>query len=141
MVPTVWWAVPHALCLYPSWSIYLRRRKELLWPHIREFADRGISHAKDMLHRLHAAGEPCQLFVIHGHYADAGETAAMMASTLAATEEVDMVLTGHSLGRNKQEHLLASGGMGCQLGWVTLGPELSLKPLNSCPKPLILETT
>ena len=29
----------------------------------------------------------------------------MMASTLG----VDMVMTGHSLGRNKLEHLLASG--------------------------------
>jgi hypothetical protein len=31
--------------------------------------------------------------------------AALMASTLG----VDMVMTGHSLGRNKLEHLLASG--------------------------------
>ena len=39
---------------------------------------------------------------MHGHYADAGEVAALMASTLG----IDMVMTGHSLGRNKLEHLL-----------------------------------
>ncbi len=46
---------------------------------------------------------------VHGHYADAGEVAALIASTMASTEAVDMVMTGHSLGRNKLEHLLASG--------------------------------
>ena len=46
---------------------------------------------------------------VHGHYADAGEVAALVASTMASTEDVDMVMTGHSLGRNKLEHLLASG--------------------------------
>ena len=80
-------------------------RKENLWPHLREFADRGIAHCKNMLVRLTEAHTPCELFAVHGHYADAGECAAMMASTLG----VDMVMTGHSLGRNKLEHLLASG--------------------------------
>lgn len=49
---------------------------------------------------------------MHGHYADAGEVAALVASTMASTEDVDMVMTGHSLGRNKLEHLLASGELG-----------------------------
>ena len=80
-------------------------RKEELWPHIREFADHGLTHAKKMLNSLAEAGEPCELYYIHGHYADAGEVAALMAQTLG----VDMVLTGHSLGRNKREHLLAAG--------------------------------
>lgn len=44
-----------------------------------------------------------------GHYADAGEVAALMALTMTATEDCDMVMTGHSLGRNKLEHLLATG--------------------------------
>lgn len=35
------------------------------------------------------------------------QVAALMASTLG----VDMVMTGHSLGRNKLEHLLASGAL------------------------------
>jgi sucrose-phosphate synthase len=42
-----------------------------------------------------------------GHYADAGEVAVLMSSSL----DVHMVMTGHSLGRNKLEHLLASGAM------------------------------
>ena len=54
-------------------------RKEKLWPHIREFADRGISHAKGMLQSLGEAGTPCELYAVHGHYADAGEVAALMS--------------------------------------------------------------
>lgn len=57
------------------------------------------------LAKLTACGEPCELYNIHGHYADAGEAAALMSYTLG----VDMVLTGHSLGRNKLDHLLKSG--------------------------------
>ena len=55
--------------------------------------------------QLTEANTPCELYAVHGHYADAGEVAAMMASTLGT----DMIMTGHSLGRNKLEHLLASG--------------------------------
>ena len=80
-------------------------RKEKLWPHVREFADRGIAHAKKMVTTLAEAKTPCELYMIHGHYADAGEVAALISSTL----DVDMCMTGHSLGRNKLEHLLASG--------------------------------
>jgi len=61
---------------------------------------------------------------VHGHYADAGEVAALVASTMASTEEVDMVMTGHSLGRNKLEHLMASGE------WLPLGQNRSR--LGSC---------
>jgi len=86
-------------------SKYLR--KERLWPHVREFADRGIAHARATLARLADAGTPCELYAVHGHYADAGEGAALMASTLG----VECVVTGHSLGRNKLDHLLASGTM------------------------------
>jgi sucrose-phosphate synthase len=57
------------------------------------------------LTKLSAAGESCELYDIHGHYADAGEAAALISYTLG----VDMVLTGHSLGRNKLDHLLKSG--------------------------------
>ena len=32
-----------------------------------------------------------------------------MSLTMAATQDCDMVMTGHSLGRNKLEHLLATG--------------------------------
>lgn len=80
------------------------RRKEDLWPHVREFADRAIAHASATLARLQESG-PCELYIVHGHYADAGEVAGLISSTLG----VDCVLTGHSLGRNKKEHLLKSG--------------------------------
>lgn len=50
-------------------------------------------------------GKPIWPYVIHGHYADAGEVAAHLAGTL----NVPMVLTGHSLGRNKFEQLLKQG--------------------------------
>ena len=49
------------------------RRKERLWPHIREFADNGIAHTKRMLSALGENGTPCELYAVHGHYADAGE--------------------------------------------------------------------
>ena len=44
---------------------------------------------------------------VHGHYADAGEIASLLAATLG----VPMVLTGHSLGRNKLAHALTGGRM------------------------------
>ena len=69
-------------------SRYLR--KERLWPHVREFADRGIAHVRSTLAALSDAGAPCELYCVHGHYADAGEAAALMAATLG----VDMVITG-----------------------------------------------
>ena len=69
-------------------SRYLR--KERLWPHVREFADRAIAHVRSTLAELSDAGAPCELYCVHGHYADAGEAAALMAATLG----VDMVVTG-----------------------------------------------
>ena len=81
--------------------------KEQLWPHVREFADRGIQHVNKMLQKMAESGRRCDLYCIHGHYADAGEAAVLMCSTLG----VPQVTTGHSLGRNKLEHLLSSGGM------------------------------
>lgn len=50
-------------------------------------------------------GKPTWPYVIHGHYADAGEVAAHLSGAL----NVPMVLTGHSLGRNKFEQLLKQG--------------------------------
>ena len=57
---------------------------------MREFADRGIAHAKKMVTKLAEAKTPCELYMVHGHYADAGEVAALMSSTL----DVDMCMTG-----------------------------------------------
>ncbi|CAM6120834.1 unnamed protein product [Calypogeia fissa] len=80
-------------------------RKELLWPYIQEFVDGALSHILNMAKVLGeqiAGGELVWPHVIHGHYADAGDSAALLSGAL----DVPMVLTGHSLGRNKLEQLL-----------------------------------
>jgi hypothetical protein len=87
-------------------ALPLHHRKEALWPHVPEFAQRAIAHIRGMQHTLSAAGEPVELYNVHGHYADAAEAAALISRVLGC----DMVATGHSLGRNKLEHLLKSGG-------------------------------
>lgn len=82
--------------------------KELLWPYIPEFVDGALSHVVNMARALGEqvdGGKPMWPYVIHGHYADAGEVAARLSGAL----NVPMVLTGHSLGRNKFEQLLKQG--------------------------------
>lgn len=49
--------------------------------------------------------KPLWPYVIHGHYADASDVAAHLSGAL----NVPMVLTGHSLGRDKLEQLLKQG--------------------------------
>ncbi|KAI4310770.1 hypothetical protein MLD38_035721 [Melastoma candidum] len=83
-------------------------RKELIWPHIREFVDGALAHILNMskvLGEQIGGGHPIWPYVIHGHYADAGDSAALLSGAL----NVPMVLTGHSLGRNKLEQLLKQG--------------------------------
>ncbi|KAM7253097.1 hypothetical protein ACFE04_008820 [Oxalis oulophora] len=83
-------------------------RKELLWPYIQEFVDGALAHILNMskvLGEQIGAGQPIWPYVIHGHYADAGDSAAVLSGAL----NVPMVLTGHSLGRNKLEQLLKQG--------------------------------
>ncbi|PIA35968.1 hypothetical protein AQUCO_03400099v1 [Aquilegia coerulea] len=82
--------------------------KELLWPHIQEFVDGALAHVLNMSRVLGeqiGGGRPVWPYVIHGHYADAGDSAALLSGALS----VPMVLTGHSLGRNKLEQLLKQG--------------------------------
>ncbi|PIN11626.1 Glycosyltransferase [Handroanthus impetiginosus] len=82
--------------------------KESLWPHIPEFVDGALGHIVNMARALGEqvnGGKPEWPYVIHGHYADAGEVAARLSGVL----NVPMVLTGHSLGRNKLEQLLKQG--------------------------------
>ncbi|CAL4988817.1 unnamed protein product [Urochloa decumbens] len=93
--------------------------KESLWPHIPEFVDRALAHVTQVAraladHLSSASGDsptataaPVWPYVVHGHYADAGEAAAHLASAL----DVPMVMTGHSLGRNKLDQLLRLGRM------------------------------
>lgn len=83
-------------------------RKELLWPYIQEFVDGALVHVLNMskvLGEQVGGGQPVWPYVIHGHYADAGDCAALLSGAL----NVPMVLTGHSLGRNKLEQLLKQG--------------------------------
>ncbi|KAK9081154.1 hypothetical protein Syun_030517 [Stephania yunnanensis] len=82
--------------------------KELLWPYIQEFVDGALAHILNMSRVLGeqiGGGQPVWPYVIHGHYADAGDSAALLSGAL----NVPMVLTGHSLGRNKLEQLLKQG--------------------------------
>ncbi|KAK4776255.1 hypothetical protein SAY86_004943 [Trapa natans] len=83
-------------------------QKELLWPHIQEFVDGALAHILNMskvLGEQIGGGHPVWPYVVHGHYADAGDSAALLSGAL----DVPMVLTGHSLGRNKLEQLLKQG--------------------------------
>ncbi|KAJ1704093.1 hypothetical protein LUZ63_003872 [Rhynchospora breviuscula] len=86
-------------------------RKELLWPHLQEFVDGALQHIVNMSkvlgEQIGTAGQPVWPYVVHGHYADAGDVAALLSGAL----NVPMVLTGHSLGRNKLEQLLKQGRM------------------------------
>ncbi|KAI4378789.1 hypothetical protein MLD38_016220 [Melastoma candidum] len=82
--------------------------KELLWPHIQEFVDGALAHILNMskvLGEQIGGGHPVWPYVIHGHYADDGDSATLLSGAL----NVPMVLTGHSLGRNKLEQLLKQG--------------------------------
>ncbi|KAG1327109.1 Sucrose-phosphate synthase [Cocos nucifera] len=82
--------------------------KELLWPHIQEFVDGALVHIMQMskvLGEQIGGGQPVWPVVIHGHYADAGDSAALLSGAL----NVPMLFTGHSLGRDKLEQLLKQG--------------------------------
>ncbi|XP_038711315.1 probable sucrose-phosphate synthase 1 isoform X2 [Tripterygium wilfordii] len=82
--------------------------KESLWPHIPEFVDGALSHILQMskvLGEQIGRGQPVWPSAIHGHYADAGDSAALLSGAL----NVPMLFTGHSLGRDKLEQLLKQG--------------------------------
>lgn len=82
--------------------------KELLWPHIPEFVDGALCHIIQMSKVLGEQVGDGQLVwpvAIHGHYADAGDSAALLSGTL----NVPMLFTGHSLGRDKLEQILKQG--------------------------------
>ena len=72
-------------------------RKELLWPYLEDLADQ-------LVHHLTRPGQGVDW--IHAHYADAGFVGALVSQRLG----IPLVFTGHSLGREKQRRLLASGG-------------------------------
>lgn len=71
-------------------------RKELLWDSLENFSDNVLVYLK------HQQRMPD---VIHSHYADAGYVGSRLSHQLG----IPLVHTGHSLGRNKRQQLLASG--------------------------------
>ncbi|KAJ9141021.1 hypothetical protein P3X46_031605 [Hevea brasiliensis] len=82
--------------------------KENLWPYIPEFVDGALNHIIQMskvLGEQIGGGKPIWPVAIHGHYADAGDSAALLSGSL----NVPMLFTGHSLGRDKLEQLLKQG--------------------------------
>lgn len=82
--------------------------KESLWPYIPEFVDGALNHILQMskvLGEQVGGGHPVWPVAIHGHYADAGDAAALLSGSL----NVPMLFTGHSLGRDKLEQLLKQG--------------------------------
>lgn len=82
--------------------------KELLWPHIPEFVDGALNHIIQMSKVLGehiGSGDPVWPVAIHGHYADAGDSAALLSGAL----NVPMIFTGHSLGRDKLDQLMKQG--------------------------------
>lgn len=82
--------------------------KELLWPYIPEFVDGALGHVIQMskvLGEQIGGGQPVWPVAVHGHYADAGDSAALLSGAL----NVPMLFTGHSLGRDKLEQLLRQG--------------------------------
>ena len=70
--------------------------KEQLWNHLDSFAD-------NLLNFLHS--HDLTPHIIHSHYADAGYVGTRLSHQLS----IPLVHTGHSLGRSKYKHLLASG--------------------------------
>jgi len=71
-------------------------RKELLWPHLDEYADKTIKFIK----RENAIPD-----IVHGHYPDAGFVAMQLSSSFG----LPFIYTGHSLGRAKLNKLLNEG--------------------------------
>lgn len=71
-------------------------RKESLWPHLDGFIDKSLQHVRNV-------GRVPD--IIHSHYADAGYVGARLSGLLGTS----LIHTGHSLGREKQRHLLEKG--------------------------------
>lgn len=71
-------------------------RKEMLWDSLENFSDNVLAYLKS---------QPRMPDVLHSHYADAGYVGSRLSHQLG----IPLVHTGHSLGRNKRQQLLASG--------------------------------
>lgn len=71
-------------------------RKESLWPYLDQLVDRVLLFLREQKRLPH---------VIHSHYADAGYVGMQLSQLLG----IPQVHTGHSLGRSKEQRLLAQG--------------------------------
>lgn len=71
-------------------------RKERLWDTLENFSDNVLAYLKS---------QPRMPDLLHSHYADAGYVGSRLSHQLG----IPLVHTGHSLGRNKRQQLLASG--------------------------------
>ncbi len=70
--------------------------KEQLWDHLDSFMDNLLNYVND---------QPRLPDVVHSHYADSGYVGVRLSNLLG----IPLVHTGHSLGRDKRERLLAKG--------------------------------
>lgn len=70
--------------------------KEKLWDHLDAFVDNVAFYFRE---------NALVPDIIHSHYADAGYVGARLSNQLG----IPLIHTGHSLGRVKRHHLLASG--------------------------------
>jgi sucrose-phosphate synthase len=71
-------------------------RKEMLWKHLDHLVDRCL---------LYLRGQEKLPDIIHTHYADAGYVGLQLSRLLG----IPQIHTGHSLGRCKQQRMLATG--------------------------------
>jgi sucrose-phosphate synthase len=76
--------------------------KEQLWDHLDSFVDNLLTYLQDL-------GQWPSL--VHSHYADAGYVGVRLANLIGTP----LVHTGHSLGRDKRDRLLAAGLVGDQI--------------------------
>ena len=70
--------------------------KEALWDYLDSFADNVLEYINS---------QPQLPDIIHSHYADAAYVCMRISHQL----NIPLIHTGHSLGRSKRKHLLASG--------------------------------
>ncbi len=70
--------------------------KEELWDSLDNFADNALEYIKAQQYAPD---------IVHSHYADAGYVGIRISHLLS----IPLIHTGHSLGRSKRKHLLASG--------------------------------
>jgi sucrose-phosphate synthase len=71
-------------------------RKELLWPHLDQLVDQCLQWMRQL---------PSLPDVIHAHYADA----AYVGEQLSLLLDIPLIVTAHSLGRQKRSRLMESG--------------------------------